>query len=185
VTSDCIRRHVYQKAADGEGFNYLKNASNLQFSDVIANPSQSTAFWCCCHYLLWNTQQFYDWEGWCWDEVSSLHPGDLGACPPQKFWNLQAQKRVCRFTESNLSQIRAQVKCPSHCLVVFVVQWLSTLLILTLLLTPTPLLTYPNPIRLGILFNFRVCRLTKSNLSSSQMSESLFNCLCRFNDLVP
>jgi hypothetical protein len=42
------RLYVCQKAAVGEGFNYLKNASNLQFSGVIANPSQSTAFWCYC-----------------------------------------------------------------------------------------------------------------------------------------
>ena len=74
-------QYVYQKAADGEGFNYLK--VNLQFSGVIANPSQSTAFWCYCHYLLWTTQQFYDWESWCWDEVSSLHPGDLEVCPQE------------------------------------------------------------------------------------------------------
>ena len=45
------------------------------------------------------------------------------------------------------------------------------------LLTLTPLLTYPNPIRLWILFNFGVCRLTES--SPSQMSKSLFSCLCR------
>jgi hypothetical protein len=46
--------------------------------------------------------------------------------PARKFWNLQAQKGVCRLTESN----------PSHCLVVFVVQWLSALIL-------TPPLTYP------------------------------------------
>ena len=79
---------------------------NLQFSGVIANPSQSTAFWCYCHYLLWNTQQFYDWEGWCWDEVSSLHPGDLGACPQENFETYK-QKGICLLTKSNLSQIRA------------------------------------------------------------------------------
>jgi hypothetical protein len=91
-------------------------------------------------------------------------------------------KGVCQLTESNPSQIWARVKCPSHCLVVFVVQWLSTL-ILTLTLTPLP--TYHNPIRLRVLFNFGVCRLNESNPSPSQMSESLFSCLCRFNDLVP
>jgi hypothetical protein len=47
-----FRLYIYQKAADGERFNYLKMQVNLQFSG-IANPSQSTAFWCYCDYLLW------------------------------------------------------------------------------------------------------------------------------------
>jgi hypothetical protein len=45
-----FRLYIYQKASDGEGFNYLKMQVNLQFSG-IANPSQSTAFWCYCDYL--------------------------------------------------------------------------------------------------------------------------------------
>jgi hypothetical protein len=45
-----FRLYKYQKASDGEGFNYLKMQVNLQFSG-IANPSQSTAFWCYCDYL--------------------------------------------------------------------------------------------------------------------------------------
>jgi hypothetical protein len=90
ILSD-VRLYIYQNAADGEGFNYLK--VNLQLSGVIANPSQSTAFWCYCHYLLWNTHQFYDWEGWCWDEVSSLHPGDLGACPKENFETYKPRKK--------------------------------------------------------------------------------------------
>jgi hypothetical protein len=57
--------------------------------------------------------------------------------PPRKCWNLQAQKEVCRLIESNLSQIQAWVKGLSHCLVVFLVQWLSTLIL-------TPLLMHPN-----------------------------------------
>jgi hypothetical protein len=80
ILSD-FRLYIYQKAVDSTTW---KMQVNLQLSGVIANPSQSTAFWCCCHYLLWNTQQFYDWrEGWRWDEVSSPHPGDLGACPQE------------------------------------------------------------------------------------------------------
>jgi hypothetical protein len=42
---------------------------------------------------------------------------DFSCMPAWKFWNLQAQTGVCWLTKSN----------PSHCLVVFVVQWLSAL----------------------------------------------------------
>jgi hypothetical protein len=53
---------------------------------------QSTAFWCYCHFLLWNTQQFYDWDGWYWDEVSYLHPVDLGYAP-KKMLKLTSPER--------------------------------------------------------------------------------------------
>ena len=56
--------------------------------------SKSAVFCCYCkpfsiHSFL---VLFYDWKGWCWDVVSSLHPGGFGGTPSRKFWNLQAQK---------------------------------------------------------------------------------------------
>jgi hypothetical protein len=168
--------------------NYLDRLTFL--IQLPKNASKSAVFWYCKPFsihsflvLLWlptleHTSILW-WGGLVlrWSKFSA--PWGFGGMPLRKCWNLHAQKEVFRLTESNLSQIRAWVKCLSHCLVFFVVQWLGTL-IQTLLLTLTQLLTHPNPIRLWILFHFRVCRLTESNSSLSKMSESHFNCLCRF-----
>jgi hypothetical protein len=61
----------------------LQNLPNTRLSGVIAKPSQYTAFWCYFHYLLCNTQQFYDLEGWCRDEISA--PWGFGGMPARKF----------------------------------------------------------------------------------------------------
>jgi hypothetical protein len=159
-----FRLYIYQKAAGGEVFNYLKNASKSAVFWCYCKPFSIHSFlvlMCYCHYLdtLEHTAILRLGELVLrWSKFSA--PWGFGGMPPRKCWNLQAQKEVCWLTESNLSQIRTWFKCLSQCLiVVFVVQWLSTLI-----LTLTPLLTHPNPIRLWILFHFEVCRLTESNV---------------------